>query len=256
MLEIIVIVVVLLVGYLFYIASNQKVELYFHRSKETLAILNNCDTIYSKPEKVESNGATTSQARYKPPFFLFNTHMHVVWGAFVRKYIDLKYKRDLIRTEDGGTLSVDWFTWEDKDFDQNTPTVVILHGLTGGSYERYVQHLAQHAYEAYGWRTVVCNYRGCANTEVTTWRSYCAANTEDFRFSLSHIQKKIPNAPLFVAGFSLGSILCVKYLSETAREVDSGKKGNPFIAAASISNPMDLIKSTENLNLFWNRHIY
>ena len=44
---------------------------------------------------------------------------------------------------DGGQVSIDWApTLAEKPLD-NTPTLVVLHGLTGGSHESYIRGLLE-----------------------------------------------------------------------------------------------------------------
>lgn len=44
---------------------------------------------------------------------------------------------------DGGQVSIDWApTLAEKPLD-NTPTLVLLHGLTGGSHESYIRGLLE-----------------------------------------------------------------------------------------------------------------
>lgn len=44
-------------------------------------------------------------------------------------------------TEDGGTFTLDWSPpFSERPVD-NTPTLVVLHGLTGGSHESYIRSL-------------------------------------------------------------------------------------------------------------------
>jgi predicted alpha/beta-fold hydrolase len=46
-----------------------------------------------------------------------------------------------VPTEDGGTFTLDWSPpFSERPVD-NTPTLVVLHGLTGGSHESYIRSL-------------------------------------------------------------------------------------------------------------------
>ncbi len=61
-----------------------------------------------------------------------------------------------------------------------TPTVLLFHGLTGGSSENYIQVTISHLLDA-GFRCVVMNARGCGGSPLHTAQSFCAAYTDDVR---------------------------------------------------------------------------
>ena len=69
---------------------------------------------------------------------------------------------------------------------------------------------------AKGWRSVVLNYRGCAGLELTSPTLYCASFTDDVHLAVEEIHHQFPNARLFAAGYSLGSLILCKYLAEAA----------------------------------------
>ena len=58
-----------------------------------------------------------------------------------------------------------------------------------------------------------------AGLPLTNSRTYYAAFTDDAHFAVEEIQRRFPDAPLFAAGYSLGSLILTKYLAEA----DTGK---------------------------------
>ena len=58
-----------------------------------------------------------------------------------------------------------------------------------------------------------------AGLPLTNSRTYSAAFTDDAHFAVEEIQRRFPDAPLFAAGYSLGSLILTKYLAEA----DTGK---------------------------------
>lgn len=54
----------------------------------------------------------------------------------------IKVYRQLLEFEDGGNASLDWAV-PLTPLPEDTPTLVILHGLTGGSHENYIRGLLQ-----------------------------------------------------------------------------------------------------------------
>lgn len=48
----------------------------------------------------------------------------------------------MVQTPDGGQVAIDWTLPRIPD-EQKVPTLVVLHGLTGGSHESYVRSLLE-----------------------------------------------------------------------------------------------------------------
>ena len=80
----------------------------------------------------------------------------------------MSVRSTLLRTPDGGTLGLDMTPTTDQDpsLPDDTPIIVVQHGLTGGSYESYVRSVLAHAcgpksQGSLGYRGIVINFRGC-----------------------------------------------------------------------------------------------
>jgi hypothetical protein len=107
--------------------------------------------------------------------------MWCVIGELIHRY-SIPYERTLLRTADGGTISLDVYPPFDPAIppeDEDTPTLFILHGLTGSAQEGYIRSTVKEVTRSKvegkdkGWRVVVMNFRGCdADTPVTTGRLY------------------------------------------------------------------------------------
>ncbi len=101
----------------------------------------------------------------------------------------MQYTRTTLRVPDGGTIGLDWTeppgtSPERNPLSDDTPIVVILHGLTGGSYESYVRAvLAQTCGRVdeggLGYRGVVMNFRGCKLTFRDLKERQCSNRTWD-----------------------------------------------------------------------------
>ncbi|KAJ3109959.1 hypothetical protein HDU96_007038 [Phlyctochytrium bullatum] len=177
--------------------------------------------------------------------------LQTVWASLTGNFRHSKvtYERDILSLPDGGIISMDWCPSLDLS-DKSTPIVVILHGLTGGSHESYVQDLVHEIVHVGKLRAVVCNFRGCAETELKTSQLYSGAWTEDIRHATAFIKRHFPDVPQIGIGFSLGANIMTKFVGE------DGVK-SPFIACVPVANPFDLLQGSHALHSSWiGREIY
>lgn len=84
------------------------------------------------------------------------------------------------------------------------PMLVVLHGLSGGSHELYLRHTVQPLVQQ-GWEACVVNFRGCAQSKITSSILYNARATWDIRQFVRWAREKFPSRSLFGIGFSLGA---------------------------------------------------
>ncbi|KAJ3291468.1 hypothetical protein HK104_006083 [Borealophlyctis nickersoniae] len=189
---------------------------------------------------------------FSPTPWLPNGHLQTIWAAMIADFAVQKvtYEREKILFPDGGNAALDWCPGPSTHPFDATPTIVILHGLTGGSHETYVQDVVDVVVRCRGYRAVVCNFRGCAKTELTTAQLYSAGYTDDLDYAVGYIKKKCPGAPLFGIGFSLGANVLTKYVGETGTDC-------PFVGACAVANPFDLLAGARALDRTWlGRNIY
>ncbi|CAD6576958.1 MAG: hypothetical protein TREMPRED_001829 [Tremellales sp. Tagirdzhanova-0007] len=163
----------------------------------------------------------------KGPFalsrWLFNGHlqtMYSVIGDFTQVHKVL-YIRTYIRVPDGGTLGLDFTPPHHETLPKSSPTIVVCHGLTGGSHESYVRNVLCWAVTpvkegGLGARAVVINFRGCAGVPITSPQFYSAGATLDLALSLHFLRSRYPNSPLHGIGFSLGASVLSRYLGESS----------------------------------------
>ncbi|KAF9317753.1 hypothetical protein BG003_000361 [Podila horticola] len=177
-----------------------------------------------------------ARALFRPTLWMTSGHLQTAYAAyrdFGETYI-INYDRELLSTPDGGTVSIDWAPSLAKMPADDTPTLVLLHGLTGGSHESYIRALVETMTRDHGYRCVVFNARACANTELTSAQLYCGSWTEDLRMVVKHIRKTLPEAKLMSVGFSLGANILMNYMGEEGDNCE-------FLGAMSVGNPFDLM---------------
>mmetsp|Transcript_30101 Transcript_30101/g.39635 ORF Transcript_30101/g.39635 Transcript_30101/m.39635 type:complete len:474 (+) Transcript_30101:170-1591(+) len=180
------------------------------------------------------------KTKYWPNLFCMNRDMSTIMG-YIRKCPPISTRRELIKTEAGGRVGLDWTEWTPSlsitPWTPSTPTLLLIHGLNGHSEESYIRYMMQLAHQK-GWRSVAFNHRGCGNTKLYTPVGYNGAFTGDIRAAVCHIKRRWPDSTLYAAGFSLGANLLVKYLGE---EGDA----TPVAGAVAVSNPWDFQKNEE-----------
>ncbi|KAI8098535.1 Alpha/Beta hydrolase protein [Halteromyces radiatus] len=199
------------------------------------------------------------EATYHPTPYLFNGHLQTAYAAYYKGTLsmdDIKYERDYLPMSDGGQIALDWFPALPKTNDQpllvDTPTLVCLHGLTGGSHESYIRGLLEVVTAApFNYQSVVINNRGCGKSELKTPHLFCGAYTEDIRVAMKRIRSQLkPGTPMIAIGFSLGANILVKYLGEEGDKV-------PLTAAISVANPFDFVNSGDLLDkTAFSRRVY
>ncbi|KAI8998729.1 AB-hydrolase YheT [Trametes punicea] len=185
---------------------------------------------------------------FRPAWWLHNGHLQTAYcviGDFSR--IDkVEYDRKLLRTLDGGTIGIDLTPpAQERTLRDDTPIVVVLHGLTGGSHESYVRSILAPACTpveqgGLGYRGIVVNFRGCAGVPVTSPQFYSGYHTDDIRVAVMYISKMYPRAPLIGVGFSLGANVLTRYLAE------EGEKSR-LVAGCALACPWDLVASSDRL---------
>ena len=207
-------------------------------------------------------------------------HAETIVAAKARVAPGVDYERELLRTPDGGTVALDTLVEgkreegdggrQDKQsgllppppLSPDSPVLVVLPGLTGGSHDAYVQHLAASARRA-GFRPVVFNSRGTSGSPVTTPQFYSASFVGDLDLVVRHLSSRHPRAPLVAAGYSLGANILVNYLGgfgeaegeERGSGLSSSSSSSRHLVAAAVSmaNPFDLALSDANFERGFNR---
>ncbi|KAF8379948.1 hypothetical protein HHK36_027414 [Tetracentron sinense] len=209
----------------------------------------------------------TLQRPYDPfPLIGWNCHIETIFAAFFRSLPDVRFRRECLRTEDGGAVSLDWVSGDDRKFPAEIPVLILLvgdlhcsnwtlisllrilltlqPGLTGGSGDTYVRHMLVRA-RSNGWRVVVFNSRGCGDSPVTTAQFYSASFIEDLRQVVKHVATRYPKAKLYAVGWSLGANILVRYLGQESYSC-------PLSGAVSLCNPFNLVIADEDFHKGFN----
>jgi len=177
--------------------------------------------------------------------WLKNRHLQTLYPSFhapqaprpalVRRMLDLP---------DGDVTAVDWLA-ESADISDETPLLVILHGLEGSAESTYARYLLQAASD-HGWHAAVLHFRDCGDYRNVLPRRYHAGETNDLRYFINKLQTEGQQGPIVAAGYSLGGNVLLKYLGEDGPTT-------PLHAAAAVSVPLDLGICSEALTIGFSR---
>lgn len=173
---------------------------------------------------------------YKPPLWLRNGHVQSVWPTLFRKVAIAEPVREVLPTDDGDELHLDWYR-------QGSDRLAVLsHGLEGHSRRPYMLGLAR-ALLNDGWDVLAWNFRSCGGVMNHQPRFYHSGATGDLDRVVQHgLARGYKTA--FLSGFSMGGNLTLLYLGQQSEQVDSRICG-----AATYSVPCDLAGSADTLAL-------
>ena len=204
---------------------------------------------------------------FKPTPWLFNGHLQTIFSTLQTDRHPLTFQRRLITHPDGGCSACDIYPPDSTC--ENAPVLVILHGLTGGSQESYIQSLIHHVTSSSGepgqfrFTCVVVHARGCNGSPVNTPHLFSARFTQDLhRCMQAFVTNMFPQSAFIVMmGFSLGANILINYLSDL-HHYDAGENEQTLImaklrGAVSIGNPYDLLLTNRHLRrTAFNRWVY
>lgn len=162
--------------------------------------------------------------------------MQTLWGKFMRRRRLVETRAERWELPDGDFLDV-----ERLDGPVGAPHLVILHGLEGTSASHYVRASFAEA-AARGWRATLLIFRGCGDTLNRARRMYHSGETTDLDHVVRRIAAEAPDAPIVIAGFSLGGNVALKWLGEQGNETLPH-----VIAATAVSVPFDLARGSRHL---------
>jgi uncharacterized protein len=124
--------------------------------------------------------------------------------------------------------------------------IILIHGLEGSSASGYMQSMAFAALQR-GYATHRFHMRGCGGSEYLAVTSYHAGQTSDL-LAVIRERKRLSQAPLFLAGYSLGGNVALKLAGEL------GAQAKDLLAGViAVSAPIELAAGAEALELPANR---
>ena len=169
------------------------------------------------------------QSRFKPPWWLRNSHIQTIWPSLAKKKsrVDITHQR--LDLPDGDFLDLAWV----GEHNHHQPIIIVLHGLCGSIKSPYILNTLE-AIEEAGYRGVMMHFRGCSEEPNRMIRSFHAGDTHDLAYLVNYLRWKEPEVNLGAVGYSLGGNVLLKWLGETQTQL--------LNFAIAISVPFDLFK--------------
>eukprot|EP00947_MAST-08B_sp_MAST-8B-sp1_P003933 g3933.t1 len=207
--------------------------------------------VYHKP--TPRNRAIAKRAKlaeflaYRPTPWCWSGDLTTIWPFLSFTVPERRYERTWVRVEaDGEKCALDWAFPAKTGFDPAKPVLVILHGLNGGSQEKYLLHLVHEA-TAQGWTCVVFIARGLMGTPISSGNFFHGARISDIHAAVCAIDKATPEGTNIVAaGYSMGAIVLSNYVAQI------GSK-SPLRAAVALSG---CFNSVENAEFEFSRRVW
>lgn len=203
-------------------------QIYAHPESELLPILERLQQLREK---------------YRPTPWLANTHAHLLYFDLIKKRtIRLNYEAiEPLTMQDGGRTAIAWYG---RDLPPDTPTIVILHTVTGSP--RSMRELVRDLHQYTGWRIALCLRRGHAAMEMPVPKMNLFGCPQDLKEQLAYIQQQYPDSTLYAAGSSAGTGLLVRYLGDVGLDT-------PFKAAFALCPGYDTELGFKHVHPFYSR---
>ncbi len=167
---------------------------------------------------------------FVPAWWLPGAHLQTLGARLLRPRGGVPFHRERVELPDGDFVDLDFAFAERSD---SRPLVLVLHGLEGSARSAYVLETYRALRDA-GLGAVGLNFRSCSGELNRLPRLYHSGDTDDLRFVLDLLARRLPGRPMGAIGFSLGGNVLLKYLGEVGHAI------TPIRAAAAVSVPYDL----------------
>ena len=184
------------------------------------------------------------ESAFKPAWWLANAHVQTLFPTLTRRQqtpVDHQERFELL---DGDFVDL---AWAINGLDDNTPLVILLHGLGGDASSTYVTGLL-HAFNRCGWRGVLMHFRGASHEPNRLLRAYHSGDTGDIDSLLRDLARREPHTKKAIVGVSLGGNVLLKWLGE------QGSHSQSLVhAAVAVSVPFQLRSVADRVNQGFSR---
>jgi predicted alpha/beta-fold hydrolase len=188
------------------------------------------------------DAARQIDSSYRAPWWLAGGHAQTLVAALLPPP-----RQALVRERweppDGDFVDVDFAGPE-----RAARTLVLFHGLEGGSESHYARAITANA-AARGWRAALPHFRGCSGEPNRLARAYHSGDSEELHWMLGRLHAA--RGALHAVGVSLGGNVLLKWLGERGDAARSLVR-----RAVAVSAPLDLAAAGRALDRGFNRRVY
>lgn len=178
---------------------------------------------------------------HKAPFYLFNGHLQTIVPSLFRQVAGVQYQRERVVTPDEDFIDIDWSVVG------SDVLLILSHGLEGDTARPYIMGMVK-AFNGQGVDALAWNYRSCSGEPNKLLRSYHLGASDDLDFIVRHALQQNRYGHIYLAGFSAGGNITLKYLGENPDQVPLQVK-----RAAVFSTPVDLKGSAQKISKVYTR---
>jgi predicted alpha/beta-fold hydrolase len=188
---------------------------------------------------------------YVAPGWLPGGNLQTIWPALYSRRVygaHPQYQRQRWTAPDADFVDVDWLVTEMPTSEQ-TPLLVLFHGLEGSSRSHYAEAFADFASEK-EMAFAVPHFRGCSGEINLAPRAYHSGDYAEIDWILQRMSAE-HTGPIYAVGVSLGGNALLRWAEER------GNSAAEFVqAVAAVSSPIDLAASGWAIGRGFNRLVY
>lgn len=177
---------------------------------------------------------------YTPAWWVPGPHLRTLWGKLFRRAEPVPTRRERWETPDGDFVDLHRLDAAGPHLDA-APRLILLHGLEGNARSHYVGGLFAEVRRR-GWGMDLLVFRSCGDEPNRARRFYHSGETGDLAFVLDRVLAEHGDAPLLLAGVSLGGNVLLKFLGERGATLPARVRG-----AAAVSVPFDLARGSRHI---------
>lgn len=182
------------------------------------------------------------ESSFKAAWWLFNAHAQTMYPTLMRRLKSPVDVRERFELPDGDFVDL---AWAINGLGNDSPLIVLLHGLGGDVNSTYVSGLL-HAFNRCGWRGVLMHFRGASEEPNRLPRAYHSGDTADLDCLLHALAKREPHSKKALVGVSLGGNVLLKWLGEQGTQ-------SLVEAAVAVSVPFQLRLVADRINQGFSR---
>ncbi len=183
-----------------------------------------------------------SKFHFHSPFWLPEKHSQSIFPALFREVQLEGVQTERVPLSDGDFVDVDWYV---KTKLGDRPTLIISHGLEGSSRRHYVLGFTKKAIQD-GFDVLAWNYRSCSGEMNRSKRFYHSGASDDLEEMIQLLTSRGAQ-DIYLAGFSLGGNLTLKWLGEKGENPPKGiRKAVVFSVPLHLSSSSQTLAKLEN----------